>query len=229
MDILPLQIGVTPQPRSYDALNTIDGPCEPVGAAIRHTVHARDAHTCRFCGFASLKYQQAVVVDGSPRDVDAVATACIFCQQALRLDTVSSMRSGVLLWLPEVGQAELHHMARDIYHWRVSRGQKDTRARHLLDVLMQRRVAIRERIDTDDPYWLAKRLRRHLYEEHCPVLAEARPGIRLFPLDRRIIKTADLEFNQFPQILAYWRSRSGPLMTTNRYPGIAELETRLPT
>jgi intracellular multiplication protein IcmJ len=35
-------------------------------------------------------------------------------------------------------------------------------------------------------------------------------GIRLFPLDRRIIKEGDLEFNQFPQILAYWRSKDGP-------------------
>jgi intracellular multiplication protein IcmJ len=34
--------------------------------------------------------------------------------------------------------------------------------------------------------------------------------LRLFPLDRRIIREADLEFNQFPQILAYWRSKDGP-------------------
>ena len=35
-------------------------------------------------------------------------------------------------------------------------------------------------------------------------------GVRIFPLDRRIIKEAELEFNQFPQILAYWRSKAGP-------------------
>ncbi len=35
-------------------------------------------------------------------------------------------------------------------------------------------------------------------------------GFRILPLDRRIIKEGDLEFNQFPQILAYWRSKDGP-------------------
>ena len=46
--------------------------------------------------------------------------------------------------------------------------------------------------------------------KHYSMRDEKLKGLRLFPLDRRIIKEQDLEFNQFPQILAYWRSKDGP-------------------
>jgi hypothetical protein len=35
-------------------------------------------------------------------------------------------------------------------------------------------------------------------------------SLRIYPADRRIVREGDLEFNQFPQILAYWRSKDGP-------------------
>jgi intracellular multiplication protein IcmJ len=83
-------------------------------------------------------------------------------------------------------------------------------ARQSLDALMKRRAVVRERIGTDDPYILATVLKDYLTEQHYQRRADKIEGIRLFPLDRRIIKEADLEFNQFPQILAYWRSKDGP-------------------
>ena len=75
---------------------------------------------------------------------------------------------------------------------------------------MERRNAIKDRIGTDDPYILATILKDYLTDSHYANRHKKIEGIRLFPLDRRIIKEADLEFNQFPQILAYWRSKDGP-------------------
>lgn len=139
-----------------------------------------------------------------------MSTTCIFCNQCFNLDQVSIMRSGVLLWLPEIKQADLHHIARAVYVARISQGPIAEAARKSLDALMTRRDAVRARIGTDDPYILATVLKDYLTDSHYTNRDKKIDGVRLFPLDRRIIKEADLEFNQFPQILAYWRSKDGP-------------------
>ena len=120
------------------------------------------------------------------------------------------MRSGVLLWLPEIEQHQLHHIARAIYVARISQGPVAEAARTSLDTLMERREEAKRRISTDDPYILATILSDYLGPQHYQMREKKLNGIRLFPLDRRIIKESDLEFNQFPQILAYWRSKDGP-------------------
>ncbi len=172
----------------------------------------RDDNTCQCCGFQSKKYQEILFVNNDKTDHtdDNLKTVCIFCYQCFNLDQINTMRSGVLLWLPEISQADLHHIARAIYVARISQGPIADAARKSLDALMARRAAVKERIGTDDPYILSMVLQDYLTDAHYNNRAKKIEGIRLFPLDRRIIKEADLEFNQFPQILAYWRSKDGP-------------------
>lgn len=172
----------------------------------------RDDNTCQCCGFKSKKYQEILFKNGDYDDMsdDNLVTTCIFCNQCFNLDQVNVMRSGVLLWLPEIAQADLHHIARAIYVARISQGPVADAARKSLDFLMQRREVLRERIGTDDPYILSTVLKDYLTKSHYEKRGDKIDGIRLFPLDRRIIKEADLEFNQFPQILAFWRSKDGP-------------------
>ncbi len=179
---------------------------------LKQNILKRDDGVCQYCGFKSEKYQEIVFVNGDQSDTsyENLNTACIFCHQCFNLDSVGTMRSGVLLWLPEIKQADLHHIARAVYVARISQGPIADAARHALDSLMKRREAIRERIGTDDPYILATVLEDYLTDSHYNNRKEKLEGIRLFPLDRRIIKEQDLEFNQFPQILAYWRSKAGP-------------------
>jgi len=184
-------------------------------ADIKTRVLERDNHTCKFCGFHAQKYQDVIAVKGAISNKgdahpDQLATACIFCAQCFDLEHVSDMRSGVLVWLPEIDQAALHHMARAIYVARISQGAVANAARQSLDVLMQRREEVRNRLGTDDPYILSQVLKDYLTDRHYQMRNSKLDGVRLFPLDRRIIKEADLEFNQFPQILAYWRSKDGP-------------------
>lgn len=179
---------------------------------VKQKIHTRDDHVCQCCGFKSKKYQDIHFLNGDENDLseDNLKTICIFCHQCFNLDKVSVMRSGVLLWLPEIKQADLHHIARAVYVARISQGPIADAARKALDGLMQRREAVRTRIGTDDPYILATVLKDYLTESHYNNRDKKIDGVRLFPLDRRIIKEADLEFNQFPQILAYWRSKDGP-------------------
>lgn len=178
----------------------------------KQDIWQRDGHTCQCCGFHSKKYQDVIFLNGNTSDLsdENLKTACIFCHQCFNLDQVNQMRSGVLLWLPEIDQADLHHMARAIYVARISQGPIAEAARSALDVLMQRREVVRQRIGTDDPYILSMVLKDYLNNAHYGARDKKLDGVRLFPLDRRIIKESDLEFNQFPQILAFWRSKDGP-------------------
>lgn len=178
----------------------------------KQKIFVRDDYTCRCCGFKSQKYQDILFLNGVSTDRRPVnmATVCIFCHQCFNLEQVAMMRSGVLVWLPEISQADLHHVARAAYVARISQGPVADAARRTLDVFMQRREDIRKRLGADDPFILAAVLKDYISDKVYSARQKKLEGVRLFPLDRRIIKEADLEFNQFPQILAFWRSKGGP-------------------
>lgn len=175
-------------------------------------IFERDDHTCQCCGFVSEKYQELLQKDMNPQNyqADNLATVCVFCHQVFHLEKVADMRSGVLVWLPEIGQAALHHIMRAVYVARVTQGPMADAARKLHDILMYRREAAKERMGTDDPAVLARIFQDFLEDREYHVRDKKVDGLRLMPLDRRIIKEGDLDFNQFPQILAYWRSQKGP-------------------
>ncbi|MFA7276857.1 MAG: type IV secretion protein DotN [Pseudobdellovibrionaceae bacterium] len=179
---------------------------------IKRTVFERDSHTCQCCGFRAEKYQEVHFRDQDRRNLsmDNMVTTCIFCHHCYNLDLATQMRSGVLVWLPEISQIDLHHIMRAVYVARISQGPMTEAARTTLDAIMTRREEVRRRIHTDDPYVLTAVLRDFLTGKYYAERNEKLEGVRLFPLDRRLIREADLEFNQFPQILAYWRSKDGP-------------------
>lgn len=220
MDFYPLTLGtgraVTKSAPSSASQGTGQSGALSMRTAVpndlKKEILARDDYTCQCCGFRSEKYQQILFKDFNLTnlDKDNLLTACIFCQQCFDLTEVAEMRSGVLVWLPEIEQRDLNNISRAIYIARISQGPIADCVRKLLDLMMERREEAIKRISTDDPFILATVL-----NDYLPLKAYARredklKGVRLFPLDRRIIKEADLEFNQFPQILAYWRSKNGP-------------------
>ena len=183
-----------------------------LAAELKQKIFERDNHVCQCCGFQSAKYQDIHFMNGLSSDTrpENMVTTCIFCHQCFNLDEVSTMRSGVLVWLPEVTQAQLHHISRAVYVARISQGPVADAARRSLDILMQRREEMRNRLGTDDPFILSTVLKDYIGPKSYEARGNKLEGVRLFPLDRRIIREADLEFNQFPQILAYWRSKDGP-------------------
>lgn len=181
--------------------------------AFRVRVFERDDYTCKCCGFRAEDYQEILFKNGDRKNMrlENAITTCIFCNQCFDLSKVGAMQSGVLIWLPEISQPVLHHIMRAIYVARVSQGPAAKSARHALEVLMSRREQARLWIGTDNPKFLAAAMKDFLspkkYEQRDALLK----GIRLMPLDRRVIKNDDKgEFNQFPLILASWRSGDGP-------------------
>ena len=196
----------------------------------RQRVFERDENACRYCGFESKKFNVVHNISASPakagvlgdeeRDSrlrgkannkdDNLVTSCIFCHQCFHLDQVASMKSGVLIWMPEITQAQLHHLARALYVARITQGPMAETARKTLEMVMKRREEAIARMKTDDPQILSLVLKDYLDKKQYASAIKKLDGIRLFPLDRRTVKEGELEFNQFPQILAYWRSKDGP-------------------
>lgn len=181
--------------------------------AIKNAVLARDNNTCRYCGFTAQKYQETVFIGKDPNDVkktDSYATACQFCHQCFQLDKVERMQSGAVIWLPEIGQAALHHICRAIYVARISRGHMADAARDAMEALLARKEEAMSRLGTDSPRILASIMQDFLEVKEYRARTDKLKGFRLLPLDRRVIREGELEFNQFPQVLAYWRSKEGP-------------------
>ena len=197
-----------------------------VDIAVKRSVWHRDGYVCRFCSFHAMRYLEVIVLGGNARDLDHMLTACQFCHQCLNLSEVAAMRSGVLVWLPELGQCDLHHVAREIYLARIVQ-HSGPRATKVLTKLVTRRELARERLGTDDPKVLALRLASKDPAQVPKLESEALGGIRLLPLDRRILRTDDLEYNQFPQVLAYWRSADGPYHGESEFPWITAVEQML--
>lgn len=213
MNKYSITLGIAQAERGAQMLSAeSDASKTALPAEVRHKILSRDENTCQFCGFQSKKYQEIHFIDGDDTNhqLDNLATACIYCHQCFDLEKVAQMRSGVLVWLPEIEQTDLHHIARAIYVARISQGSMAETAKKALEILMGRREEAKARLQTDDPYVLSMVMRDFLGPRQYAMREKKLEGIKLFPLDRRIIKEGDLEFNQFPQILAYWRSKDGP-------------------
>ena len=179
---------------------------------LKNTVLTRDGHTCRYCGFQSQKYQEINFTGQNREDTELVnyVTACSFCHQCFHLEKIDRMQSGTVVWLPEIGQASLHHICRAIYVARISRGPMADAARDAMEALLARKEEAASRLGTDSTKILATILQDFLESSEYKTRAGKLKGFRILPLDRRIIKEGDLEFNQFPQVLAFWRSKDGP-------------------
>lgn len=198
MALLPIILGVT---RGI-------APRDAVSLPVQEKAWKQDNYSCRYCGFQAHKYQD---IHWIKQGKDRVATTiCLFCKQCFTLDQVAPMRSGALVWLPEISQASLHHLCRAIFIARIAPGPMADAARQAMDLLLARREDAKKRLGTDDPAILANVLQDYLDDGDYQQRGKKFAGIRLLPMDRRIIKEGDIEFNQFPQILAYWRSKDGP-------------------
>ncbi|MFG6158069.1 hypothetical protein ACGTNG_04630 [Halomonas sp. 1390] len=208
--MLDLRLGLSTPPDPYTDCGCFDDVSTAVPSPAAQAAQRRDDYVCQFCGFQSAKYQ---VCHGSEASgADALVTACIFCKQVMELDLVLKMRSAVLIWLPELSQVAINYSMPEVYVNRLARGATGGRARDLRDRLIARRELAKARFGSDEPAELIRRLRA-ASDDRSEIDNALADGLRILPLDRRIIRSGQLEFNQFPQILAFWRSRSGPFAT----------------
>lgn len=184
-----------------------------VPAKIKAAVLKRDANKCQYCGFVSPKHQTVRVksdnLAGSTKTADYV-TCCLFCEQCFALEVAGVSGSGVLVWLPEMPQAQINNICRAAYVARTMGGQLAEAAQTALDAIMVRRYEARKRLGTDDPLVLATVLSDVVSDAEYAKRAKKLNGMRLMPLDKRVVRRRGKEENLFPEMLAYWKSSSGP-------------------
>lgn len=198
----------------------------------RYKVILRDDFTCQCCGFypfnekssdfkseaikkADAKYQQVLFLDGDERNVSDqnCLTTCSFCHQCFDLSQVQDFQSGMLIWLPEIGQAALHHIMRALYIARVTQGPLAAAGKSLTDQFYQRADEAKKRLGSSDPSALAMVMQDFLSHKQYEKAAGQLNGIRLLPLDRRMVvddANPDIKYNEFAKMLSYWRSKNGP-------------------
>ena len=192
----------------------------------------RDDYTCRFCGFRSTQYQRTIPFTVKGNDLPFV-TACTFCEQCVFLDRAGAMGSGQLIWLPEMTQIELNHLARSLYIARAKLPESATDPKkadpeaevampndHSHDMvaaanrahtaLMSRRSDAKRRLGSDDPMSLATIMHESLSDDDLKNLSGKLDGVRLMPLEKYLVRTARGDVNQFPKMVQFWRSEAGP-------------------
>lgn len=199
MSFLPLTLGVGRKP---DAKGGGRPPSKPETEKILN----RDGYTCRFCGFSSAHYQRVVPTS------DGYVTACTFCEQVVALERAGLMGGGILIWLPEISQAELNHIARAAYIARDDEDQTDMAdaAARAIDALAARRTEAKKRLGTDDPLVLATVLHENLTDKESAAAAKKLDGVRLLPNDKYMVRGKGGDVNGFPQMVTFWRSPQGP-------------------
>lgn len=200
---LPLALGVR---RPSDAETSVFVKPTKFKTLAEKTLR-RDNFTCRYCGFRAEQYQRIIpFADDDPPFV----TACSFCEQCIMLDRAGLAGAGALVWLPEIGQAELHHVMRAIYVARAAKAEMSDAATRALDALMARRTDAKKRLGSDDPLLLATAMHEALTDEEYKGTSAKLEGIRLLPLDKRLVRTHKGDINQFPNMVKYWSSPAGP-------------------
>ncbi|MEL7148463.1 MAG: hypothetical protein AAFO69_18965, partial [Bacteroidota bacterium] len=140
-------------------------------------------------------------------DISQLKTICIFCRQCFYLKEAAKMRSGFIIWLPEVDQKSLNALARDIYRAQIGEEDYSALAETTLDHIKKAKNSAKKILGTEDLIQLSDMIQQ---KKADPEFAEIMKNLRLFPHRRRIINEASLEFNMFPQIMAFWRSKAGP-------------------
>ena len=216
MSLLPITLGVK---RHADAQGT-GGTTKPLKKGfLKDKVQKaleRDQYTCRYCGFQSRQYQKAIPKDWASSDyaTSELVTACPFCEQCFALETVGPMGSGTLVWLPEMNQAMLNHFMRSIYaarqHGEAMPAKMRDCALRAQDVLLHARGEAKRRIGTDDPAVLASVLLEGVEEGAYKKRGDKLNGLRLAPLDKRILPNGAGDTDQFPKMAQYWVSNEGP-------------------
>lgn len=191
----------------------------------RKHVFERDDYCCRFCNFKARKFQEIYHLDDNHDndDVDNLATACSFCHQVQHIGLAGLTNSGYLAWIPELSQAEIHHLVRAkliVDYWFANKmngvqmaASKDyVRASQALDMnLKARSDTIKTAVGTDSPLVLGDAIISTSEKIGVQERDVALAGIRLIPTGIMVRGDSDL----MPKMLAHWTDKTGPFANNN--------------
>lgn len=193
-------------------------------ARVRKSALERDKYSCRFCGFKANKWQEVHHFNDDHADnrLENLITACTFCHMCQHIGLAGRNKEAVLIWLPEISQADLHHLIRTgLVATRSAEQIKNTAraspaiikayreasdtAKSMTASFLDRQVEVEKLYGTSDPLEIANSmmlLPDEIYAKRRDFLA----GIRLLPLGRRYQGTEDVMAKQIDS----WSEAGGP-------------------
>ena len=177
---------------------------------IKQKILKRDGHSCYFCGFKSLRWQEIHHFDSDHYNngPENLTTICIFCHMVFHIGRAGLAGEAELIWLPEISQAALSHLARNIYVGLRAKGPTATASEAVYSALRIRAEDARRRLGSSDPADLGEALlavNEKTYDRRGTVLE----GIRIMPLGRKYVGDKDV----FAKVVDYWISPQGPFAT----------------
>lgn len=193
-------------------------------AKVRKAALERDKHTCRFCGFKASKWQEVHHFNDDHADnrLENLITTCPFCHMCQHIGLAGRNKEAVLIWLPEISQADLHHLVRTgLVAERSAEQIKNTpraspaiikayreaadTAKSIKASFMDRQVEVEKVLGTSDPMEVGNAmllLPDEIYSKRRDFLA----GVRLYPLGRRFQGSDDIMGKQIDS----WCEAGGP-------------------
>lgn len=115
---------------------------------LRAAVLQRDDFTCAFCAFRALRFQHFHHLDDdhNHEHESNLVTACPFCHLCFHLGMAGIRRAAVMIWLPEIGQAELNNLCRAIFVAVERGGAYEQAARALYASLESRSATVEQEL-----------------------------------------------------------------------------------
>lgn len=144
MPKLPLVISA--KRSSWRLADGHSGEADLAFGEVRQQVLQRDNYTCQGCDFRAEKWQEVHHRDDNHHNnqPNNLVTVCCFCHQVFHLGMVGMQRSGVVIWLPEISQADLHNITRAIFIAVRNRKSNMEAARRLFSAFESRAQLIEE-------------------------------------------------------------------------------------
>lgn len=184
----------------------------------------RDKRTCVFCGFRAMAWQEVHHKNDDHADhrLENLLTTCSYCHKCQHIGRAGKFQEAVLAWLPELSQAQLHHIVRSIQvaqyeaeKAKITRGMRPEAQQSIKQIadaastlfgrLKARQVQAEDRIGTSDPLELANimlAMPDELYNKRSDFLH----GVRLLPLGVQYQDGGDI----MPKIVESWCNSGGP-------------------
>lgn len=123
----------------------------------------RDNHTCQYCGMVSHRYQEVNNLNGNHQDsrADNMVTICPLCHGCFHLDSRKLNGTALLVYLPQVKQADLNNLLRAAFV-AIRRGtaENKTRAIGALKALEAHARPVEKAWGTSSPFEFGNVLQR---------------------------------------------------------------------
>lgn len=189
---------------------------DPRMQKVRDSILNRDKHTCQCCGWKSKDFQEIHHIDHNHDNFNEnnLITTCPLCHQVFHLPSISALKGGSIIWLPEISQEMLNNLCANLFIAMENKTLKDV-ANTIYIELEKRKEFVNNYIGRNlggtDPGVLAEVLIS--VENNSEIISNINNNLRILP-----------NKNRFKTQIDHWVKERGILREDNAF--YKDFETR---